>query len=165
MTRACPICGTAFPLLTARPHKTYCGAPCRDRAQKRRRKALRGYSLPAIPDPQPTSPWADGALNARLEELRDSGLTFRQIAKALGMTKNQVIGKAHRLGMIGKNAPRNVPPPSVVLFPDRGHCVYPIGDPGDDGFHFCGAAIRDGSPYCADHHRICYQRAPLPEAA
>lgn len=44
-------------------------------------------------------------------------------------------------------------------------CRFPIGDPRDEGFGFCGApSPLVGSPYCAFHHRIAYvpqQKAAL----
>ncbi|MEO0607617.1 MAG: GcrA family cell cycle regulator [Pseudomonadota bacterium] len=32
------------------------------------------------------------------------------------------------------------------------HCKWPIGEPGQPGFHFCGKTSDEGSPYC-DQHR------------
>jgi GcrA cell cycle regulator len=36
-------------------------------------------------------------------------------------------------------------------------CRYPVGDPKEPGFFFCGAPIQKGSPYCDGHHQRCYQ--------
>jgi GcrA cell cycle regulator len=36
-------------------------------------------------------------------------------------------------------------------------CKWPIGDPGNEDFCFCGHGPRDGSPYCEYHARIAYQ--------
>jgi GcrA cell cycle regulator len=36
-------------------------------------------------------------------------------------------------------------------------CRWPIGDPGSEGFCFCGHSPRDGSPYCEYHARLAYQ--------
>ena len=36
-------------------------------------------------------------------------------------------------------------------------CRWPIGDPGQEGFCFCGHGPRDGSPYCEYHARLAYQ--------
>jgi Bacterial dnaA protein helix-turn-helix/GcrA cell cycle regulator len=36
-------------------------------------------------------------------------------------------------------------------------CRFPIGDPGEPGFHFCGEAPIARYPYCARHTRIAYQ--------
>ena len=45
-------------------------------------------------------------------------------------------------------------------------CHYPIGDPREDDFGFCGAVKRQGSPYCEHHHKLAYkterERAPSP---
>ena len=36
------------------------------------------------------------------------------------------------------------------------HCQFPIGEPREPGFRFCGDAVPLGQPYCDAHHRICY---------
>ena len=36
-------------------------------------------------------------------------------------------------------------------------CKWPIGDPGDEEFHFCGRNSDIGGPYCDYHARIAYQ--------
>jgi len=36
-------------------------------------------------------------------------------------------------------------------------CKWPIGDPGNEEFCFCGHGPRDGSPYCEYHARLAYQ--------
>ena len=38
-------------------------------------------------------------------------------------------------------------------------CKYPIGDPQEETFGFCGAKSRDGDPYCEYHCRLTYQPA------
>jgi GcrA cell cycle regulator len=40
-------------------------------------------------------------------------------------------------------------------------CKWPIGDPGQDDFHFCGHDSLDGVPYCEYHSGVAYQ-APDP---
>lgn len=35
----------------------------------------------------------------------------------------------------------------------RGQCRWPVGDPRDAGFFFCGGDAEDGKPYCAHHAR------------
>ena len=39
-------------------------------------------------------------------------------------------------------------------------CRWPIGDPTEHEFHFCGHKPRNGSPYCEAHARQAFQ--PLP---
>lgn len=36
-------------------------------------------------------------------------------------------------------------------------CRWPIGDPGSEGFSFCGRRSDTGIPYCAHHAKIAYQ--------
>jgi GcrA cell cycle regulator len=36
-------------------------------------------------------------------------------------------------------------------------CKWPIGDPGDEGFHFCGHDSLEGAPYCEYHAGVAYQ--------
>ncbi|CCJ07072.1 GcrA cell cycle regulator [Methylocystis sp. SC2] len=38
-----------------------------------------------------------------------------------------------------------------------GDCRYPLGDPGAEGFGFCGAPARPGETYCAHCARIAYE--------
>ncbi len=38
-------------------------------------------------------------------------------------------------------------------------CRWPIGDPGDEEFHFCGRHSEQGVPYCPHHCHIAYQPA------
>ena len=36
-------------------------------------------------------------------------------------------------------------------------CKWPIGDPGQEDFHFCGHESREGAPYCEYHSGVAYQ--------
>jgi GcrA cell cycle regulator len=43
------------------------------------------------------------------------------------------------------------------------HCRFPLGDPGNEGFCYCGAdreALGPFQPYCAGHAAIAYRPAP-----
>jgi GcrA cell cycle regulator len=84
--------------------------------------------------------------------------------------------RASRPRIIGPSAPRMRPPSSVpsVVIPDleplkfedgraanvltinESMCKFPIGDPTDPNFAFCGRGAV-GSPYCSDHARLAYQ--------
>jgi GcrA cell cycle regulator len=45
---------------------------------------------------------------------------------------------------------------TVLTINDR-MCHWPIGDPADAAFHFCGRNPKSGSPYCEAHARKAYQ--------
>jgi GcrA cell cycle regulator len=47
----------------------------------------------------------------------------------------------------------------TVLTVKDSMCKWPIGDPADSSFGFCGQASCTGSPYCADHARVAFQPA------
>lgn len=36
-------------------------------------------------------------------------------------------------------------------------CKWPIGDPGDEDFRFCGGKAIQGQPYCDDHCNMAFQ--------
>ncbi|MBL8576356.1 MAG: hypothetical protein JNK47_03955 [Mesorhizobium sp.] len=40
----------------------------------------------------------------------------------------------------------------------RSQCHWPVGDPRDDDFSYCGAATREGSRYCAHHAAIAFRK-------
>jgi GcrA cell cycle regulator len=48
---------------------------------------------------------------------------------------------------------------TVLTINDR-MCRWPIGDPSENAFHFCGHKPRFGSPYCEAHARKAYQPQP-----
>lgn len=55
--------------------------------------------------------------------------------------------------------PQGPPRTEPVEWPGRGQCKWPIGDPADQGFHFCAnraAPAADGEPgrWCEDHHEL-----------
>lgn len=39
---------------------------------------------------------------------------------------------------------------------DNHTCRWPLGDPKDDNFHFCGKKIRIGQTYCEEHSAMAY---------
>jgi len=158
--------------------------------------------------------WTDERV-VLLKRLWVEGKTAAEIAKLIGggVTRNAVIGKAHRLKLSGRISPiqenamggrsggagtetggtRTVSAPrkpqkttiakvsnreiiapvqmpavqenycfgdgvSLVDLKER-MCRWPIGDPKDDGFKFCGGPSQEGIPYCNHHARVAYQVA------
>ena len=128
---------------------------------------------------------------ADLMRLWNDGLSTSEIGKRLGITKNAVVGKAHRLHLSARPSPIkrvamrlplvkqpmlkpavNVAPPvaapaapapqahasapkrAVEMTPHS--CRWPIGHPGDSGFHFCGDSALPGTPYCSTHAAAAY---------
>ncbi len=92
--------------------------------------------------------WTD-TLQVRLRELWAQGLTASQIAAELSVTRNAVIGKAHRLGLSGRPSPiRHAGPPKLTLVALKERmCRWPVGHLGEPDFHFCGGEARPNSPY------------------
>lgn len=175
--------------------------------------------------------WTDERINT-LKKMWGAGKSASEIAEKLGgVTRNAVIGKAHRLGLSGRPspikkvvakkpaaapapakkaaapAPKAAPaakaapvakaaapapapklPPrapsnnapgkpaeiiqlaalanatskpdgkivSILELTER-MCRWPVGDPKDPGFGYCGAGIYGAHPYCAEHVAIAFQ--------
>lgn len=131
--------------------------------------------------------WTDERV-ALLKEMWGEGKTAAEIAKELGgVTRNAVIGKAHRLKLSNRLSPiqqnnkkpaakeaeekqpaRKVANDRAIEIDIRGvalgdlkdkMCRWPIGDPKDPEFRFCGCQSMAGLPYCGEHAKIAYQAA------
>lgn len=153
--------------------------------------------------------WNEEAVE-ELKRMWERGMTTGQIAKALNVTKNSIIGKVHRLCLTArpspikkssstdkkdskekatpakqtkkatkettttvrkaketvKQAPKNtkeVPTPAVqevtripLVKLDNHTCRWPLGDPRDEDFCFCGKKIKTGQTYCEEHSAVAY---------
>jgi len=141
----------------------------------------------------------------RVDQLQahiNAGLSCSQIADEIGVTRNAVIGKIHRLG-IGPGRPAARPtrqsdpgapphhlsqrrllravygqasrvaetpedPPALVESPHpcslfeltQNRCRWPINDPGNVDFGFCGNDSIAGFSYCTGHTRMAYRLPP-----
>lgn len=161
--------------------------------------------------------WTDERI-ATLKKMWKEGKSAADIAKTLGkgVTRNAVIGKAHRMGLSGRPSPIKKPAaapaakkeaapkketariaaapapkksaaaaPSAKINPALAKeaeelkkiekqgakigggialidltermCKWPIGDPKEADFSFCGLGIRPGTPYCFEHAAMAYQ--------
>ena len=148
-----------------------------------------------------------GWTNESVEELRrlwDKGLTASEIAKKLGVTKNAIVGKVHRLCLKARPSPiktkdeemkqvqetvaqkvvveaeiveelpveENVSETDSTSIStsndgnklklvdlDSHTCRWPLGDPRDDDFGFCGKKVRAGQTYCDEHSAMAYVKA------
>lgn len=103
--------------------------------------------------------WTEEAV-ATLKKLWVEGLTAREIGDRLGgVSRNAVIGKAHRLGLSAKTKTVEKPAAQNVTTANLTErmCRWPIGHPGDPEFRFCGNQRVPGRPYCADHCALAYR--------
>ena len=121
--------------------------------------------------------WTEERL-VQLRKLWDEGLSISQIGDALGVSRNAIAGKAHRMGLpkrpspISKTAKETKKPakPKPAAEPEnlplrlklrklkwsRSKCCWPSGDPKLSGFTFCGDAVVPGKPYCPKHCEEAY---------
>lgn len=107
-------------------------------------------------------------------------------ALGTGRSRNAVIGRIHRDGLGARMTPdrkrysirfvrvprikaeaapfvctlealrdENGVAADVLTITDRA-CKFPIGDPRDADFGFCGRPAVEGRPYCAEHVRLSY---------
>ena len=146
--------------------------------------------------------WTDEMVES-LRQMWVEGLTATEIAKKLGVSKNSIVGKVHRLCLTArpspikkkdeeineqeaKNTPQPVEQPTVVVKAtpkaksvaepkevspkdvdgktrlvdlDSHTCRWPIGDPRDEDFCFCGKKVRAGQTYCDEHSTMAYVKA------
>jgi len=115
-----------------------------------------------------------------LMALWSEGISTLEIGRRLGVTKNAVVGKVHRLGLPKRQSPISatpraprepLPEPVRLSAPPmpigkaismekltHGMCSWPEGEPGTDNFHFCGLPSVDGKPYCSAHCQRAYVR-------
>ncbi len=92
----------------------------------------------------------------RLSVLWKEGLSTAEIGRRLGVSKNAVVGKAHRLLLDPRPSPLKRPPAPRVVGMTGPTCSWPNGHPGDKDFHFCGKRPLPGKPYCAEHAALAY---------
>jgi GcrA cell cycle regulator len=118
----------------------------------------------------PESIWTD-VLIQQLEAHWKAGFSTAEIGRKLGISKNAVVGKAHRLHLPPRPSPIKNPPIRPVIKPvpqpvaavkvvamakSGGACQWPDGHPGQPGFHFCGKPAVAGKPYCGEHAARAY---------
>lgn len=115
--------------------------------------------------------WTPDRVNT-LMALWGEGISTSEIGRRLGVTKNAVVGKVHRLGLPKRNSPikseaakpvaKKEAPKSQAVAMDNlrpGMCRWPEGEPGTENFHFCGQPIVPEKPYCAHHCERAYVKS------
>ena len=112
-----------------------------------------------VPVAAPPPEWTEDRM-AILRALWQEGLTTREIGARMGITKNAVVGKVHRLGLPKRGSPiKQKPRPAEIIDLASlrpGMCSWPEGEPGTEDFHFCGSPNVAGKPYCDAHCRRAY---------
>ena len=92
------------------------------------------------------------------------GVSASEIGRRMGVSRNSIVGKAHRLGLPKRPSPiRWKPkPPKLLTLADikPGQCLFPDGEPGTDGFNFCGEPVIKGKPYCGPHYARTHYKPP-----
>lgn len=91
-----------------------------------------------------------------LTRLWNDGLSTAQIGKMLGVSKNAVVGKAHRLQLAVRNSPIQRKEGAQIIELTANCCRWPEGHPGQPGFRFCGKQALPGKPYCPEHAARAY---------
>ena len=117
--------------------------------------------------------WTDEKIK-QLKKLWSKGKTTVEIAKEMGISKNSVIGKVHRLELTARPSPirrkeavavhhrkpasphKNNGEKCCLMDLKTNTCRWPIGEPEDKDFHFCGKQTVTGKPYCSDHCQEAY---------
>ena len=118
--------------------------------------------------------WTDERLE-KLKKLWAQGLSISQIGEALGVSRNAIAGKAHRMGLPKRPSPISKPkaekPKAEPIVEEqdlplrlelrqlvwsRSKCCWPTGDPKKNGFVFCGDTVVPGKPYCLPHCKEAY---------
>jgi len=101
--------------------------------------------------------------------LWDEGITTSEIGRRLGVTKNAVVGKVHRLGLAKRKSPIQVRTDHAgeagevgeakivgLEMLRAGMCSWPDGDPAEEELRFCGRPAIPDKPYCAAHCAKAY---------
>lgn len=139
--------------------------------------------------------WTDEMVEG-LRSMWKQGLTTNEIAKNLGVSKNSIVGKVHRLNLTARPSPIKKkddeeeevetkpakpaakPVKKITITPveiktpvhdkkaskngvcltelDNHTCRWPLGDPRDENFCFCGKKVRSGQTYCEEHAAVAY---------
>lgn len=115
----------------------------------------------------------------KLRELWKQGISVAQIGLLIGVSKNAISGKVHRLKLTPRASPikpksktprrkapnrrpmpvQNRPPHYTqdrIVRPIDNTCCWPIGNPKENGFRICDAPIPRGVTYCETHAKRAY---------
>ncbi|MBL8689604.1 MAG: hypothetical protein JNL04_10915 [Rhodospirillaceae bacterium] len=117
--------------------------------------------------------WTDETREQVRHLFVDDGLSYGQISQRLNMSRDVIAGLVNRMKLTGqgKNAAhgghRKRKPREAAAAPlkaatqslidlGRACCAWPIGDPRNADFRFCGTPTDDRGPYCIEHRQKAY---------
>jgi len=120
--------------------------------------------------------WTDEQREQVRQLFTTDGLSYGQISQRLGMSRDVVAGLVNRMKLTGQGrnpahgghrkrkmvteqqqaeAPLKAASNSLIDL-GRACCAWPIGDPKDADFRFCGTPTDGRSPYCLAHREKAY---------
>jgi GcrA cell cycle regulator len=125
--------------------------------------------------------WTDTKV-AELKERHARGESMTAMGAAMGCSRSAIVGKIHRLklgpttAMPGRQPSSRQIAPKISLAPSdyenateltaldgsgvtlddltQDACRWPLGDPREPSFRYCGQMAIDGKSYCAKHFQI-----------
>ncbi len=80
-----------------------------------------------------------------------SGVNAKQALEPRSAMQNEVVSRHYEELFIPPEERK------TILTLKENNCRWPIGDPTDEDFHFCGKTRVPGSPYCDHHACVAFQ--------
>ena len=105
-----------------------------------RQQAAKGEVAPTTSRKEPAQPATDGAL----------ALETKAQPAPVAETSPQLAVVSEEKGLVAD-----------IMELNQHTCRWPIGDPGEEGFCYCGRRPQPGLPYCAHHAAIAYTSPEL----
>ena len=81
---------------------------------------------------------------------------LKDVEGVLGVTKNALIGLAHRNKWLRGGGQTVAPFAATALTAVHGGCMWPYGDPKGPNFRFCGGAVHHNRSYCRTRCEVAY---------
>jgi hypothetical protein len=127
----------------------------------------------AVPPPSASrAPWTS-AMTAFFVRMRRRGKPYWWIAKALGVTRATLLGRAVKMGLVVRavvrrrmtSTPATGEPDAIGPVREivgQGLCHWISGDTADRDWRMCGHPAARGASWCAHHYARVYDTAPAP---
>lgn len=111
---------------------------------------------PAKPQPAKTKPEAEVKAKAKSEEeeiLQD--IPVKEEKAEISPKVDRIETMRHSIHVDHPKGKHK----TLLTDLDNHTCRWPIGDPKDENFHFCGRKVKIGQTYCEEHAAIAYVKA------